>query len=520
MKLAVSSMIPKIDAFCAEKLDIPLEDLMRKSGKAVADAVRKRVRAGGTIVVLAGKGNNGGDGYAAAVDLMDEYSVTVIDIFSAGQKSTEGQRFLALFKDNGGTVAPFAGLDAAKGLLDGADCVIDAVFGTGFAGEMPELLRPLALYVRGLVGVHKIAIDVPLGVNPDNGSVSDYAVSATATVALSFIKPGIISYPARSYVGEIIYCDLGIPRGEIFKSFELFHHMIEHNWARKNIPEREENSNKGTFGKLLVITGSERYRGAAHLSLEAALRSGVGLVTYLGARSVISELSMKYPEVIYKEQNVGNELTDAEIGEICKLSASHSATLIGSGSDNTDGLGRLTLALLGSEGSPLILDADAVNALSKMGEAGVLALKKSPRTVIITPHPLEFARLSMSDVATIQLHRLEVAERFAIENKIILVLKGAGTIIADPDEVYINVTGSSALAKAGSGDVLSGVIAALVAQGKCTPTVAAALAVYLHALAGQRLAGEFSAYGVTPSDLPKEIARTISDLISDGGELI
>ena len=229
---------------------------------------------------------------------------------------------------------------------------------------------------------------------------------------------------------------------------------------------------------------------------------------------------MKYPEVIYKEAAIGDGLTDGEIAEICKLSSSHSATLVGSGSDNTDGLCRLTLALLASEGSPLILDADAVNALSKMGENGILALKKSTRTVIITPHPLEFARLSMSDVATIQLHRLEVAERFAVENKITLVLKGAGTIIADSDNVYINVTGSSALAKAGSGDVLSGVVAALVAQGKCAPTVAAALAVYLHALAGQRLAGEFSAYGVTPSDLPKEIARTISDLVSDGGEHI
>ena len=520
MKLAVSSMIPLIDTFCAEKLGIPIEDLMRKSGKAVADAVRARVPAGGNIVVLAGKSNNGGDGYAAAVDLMGEYSITVIDIFSQGQTKPEGKMFLSLYVDNGGKIVPFTCLNDVKELLLGAHCVIDAVFGIGFAGEMPEFLRPLALFVRGLVGVHKIAVDVPLGVNPDNGSVSDYAISSTATVCLSFIKPGIVSYPARSFVGEIIYCDLGIPREEVFKVFDLRHHMIENNWVRRSLPEREKNSNKGTFGKLLVITGSERYRGAAHLSLEAALRSGVGLVTYLGSRSVISELSMKYPEVIYKEQGIGDDLSDEEIAEICALSRSHSATLIGSGSDNTAGLGRLTLALLATEGSPLILDADAINALSTMGEMGILALKKSPRTVIITPHPLEFARLSMSDVAAIQLHRLEVAERFAVENNIILVLKGAGTIIADAQDVYINVTGSSALAKAGSGDVLAGVLASLVAQGKCKPSTAAALAVYLHALAGQRLAGELSDYGVTPSDLPKEVARTISDLLADGGEHI
>lgn len=520
MKLALSSMIPAIDAFCAEKLGIPTLELMRKSGKAVADAVRARVHSGGNIVVLAGKGNNGGDGYAAAVDLMDEYSVAVVDMFSAGQKSDEGKQFLSNYEEKGGRIISFTGLDGIKPLLDSADCVIDAVFGIGFAGEMPEFLRAPAVYVRSLVGVHKIAIDVPLGVNPDNGSVSDYAISSTATVALSFIKPGIMSYPARSFVGEIIYCDLGIPRDKILENFDLRHHMIDNDWARRNMPKREDNSNKGTFGKLLVITGSERYRGAAHLTLEAALRSGVGLVTYLGAPSVVSELSMKYPEAIYKSMAVGDTLCDDDIAEICALSSSHSATLVGSGSDNTDGLGRLTLALLSSEGSPLILDADAINALSAMGEKGILALKNSPRTVIITPHPLEFARLSMSNVATIQHHRLEVAERFAVENKIILVLKGAGTIIADSDEIYINATGSSALAKAGSGDVLAGVMAALVAQGKCSPTTAAALAVYVHALAGQRLAAEFSAYGVTPSDLPKEIARTISDLVSDGDDFI
>ncbi len=520
MKLVLSSMIPMIDAFCADKLGVPVLELMRKSGKAVADAVRARVQTGGNIVVLAGKGNNGGDGYAAAVDLMDEYSLTAVDIFSAGQKSDEGKEFLSLYANKGGQIISFNGLDSVKSLLDSADCVIDAVFGIGFAGEMPEFLRALAVYVRSLVGVHKIAIDVPLGVNPDNGSVSDYAISSTATVALSFIKPGIVSYPARSFVGEIIYCDLGIPRDKILENFELRHHMIDHNWVMKNMPKREENSNKGTFGKLLVITGSERYRGAAHLSLEAALRSGVGLVTYLGAPSVVSELSMKYPEVIYKKKALGDSLTDDDIAEICALSSSHSATLIGSGSDNTAGLGRLTLALLATEGSPLILDADAINALSAMGEMGILALKKSPRTVIITPHPLEFARLSISDVATIQHHRLEVAERFAVENDIILVLKGAGTVIADSDEIYINATGSSALAKAGSGDVLSGVMAALVAQGGCTPTAAAALAVYVHALAGQHLAAEFSAYGVTPSDLPKEIARTISELVSDGDDFM
>ncbi len=512
MKLAVSSLISDIDIFCANRLGISVKSLMQKAGEAVADAVRKRVPEGKSVLILAGKGNNGGDGYAAAVSLMKDYDVTVYDIFNAGQKTEEGRYFLDKYTSEGGVVIPFDGVDSIRENIRTAGGIVDAIFGTGFAGEMPENLRPLAIAVREAVGAHKIAVDMPLGINPDDGSVSNYAISASATVALSFIKPGIISYPARAYVGEIIYADLGIPREAVFENFDLRHHMIEEQWVGRNLPKREENSNKGTFGKLLLITGSEVYRGAAHLTAEAALRGGVGLVSYVGPRSVINELMGKYPEMIYNEKSIDDNLTDEDIEELCRMSCAHSATLVGSGSDNTRGLLRLTLALLATEGSPLILDADAINALSAMGADGIHAIKRAARPVILTPHPLEFARLSMSDVASVQLHRLEAAEKFARENRITLVLKGAGTVIVGGGEVFINVTGSSALAKAGSGDVLAGLLAALVAQGKTTPVACSALAVYFHALAGQNLAGELSTYGVTPSDLPKEIARCIAEV--------
>jgi len=510
MKLAVSSLIPEIDAFCAKKLGIPVKTLMQKAGTVIADAVRNRVVKNSLVLVLAGKGNNGGDGYAAAVELMDEYRVKVYDIFSAGQKTEEGNYFLNLYKSRGGEVVGYTVVEDMLDEIKEAGCIIDAIFGTGFSGETPEPLRPLAIAVREAVGAHKIAVDVPLGINPDNGSVSDFAITATATVALSFIKPGIISYPARAYVGEIIYSDLGIPKGDVFDNFPLHHHMIDEGWVERNLPKREENSNKGTFGKLLLITGSQKYRGAAHLTAEAALRGGVGLVTYIGSRSVLSELSQKFPEIIYKEKNIDDTLSESDVEEIVHLSRSHSATLVGSGSGNTGGILRLTLALLESEGGPLILDADAINALSTMGDEGIVALKRAKREVILTPHPLEFARLSVNDVASVQLHRLEAAEKFARENRVTLVLKGAGTIVVGGGETYINVTGSSALAKAGSGDVLAGFLSALVAQGKTSSEVSAALSVYIHALAGQRLAGELSSYGVTPSDLPREMARCIA----------
>ena len=512
MKLALTSMISKIDSFSAKNLHISVKELMRKSGEAVADTVRARVKAGTEVIVLAGKGNNGGDGYAAAVNLMDEYNVTVFDVLGKGQKTDDGKYYLELFRQRGGRIEKYEPTEKIHTEIKSAACVIDAIFGTGFVGEMPESMRPLAIAVREAVGTHKIAIDVPLGINPDNGSVSDFVISVEATVALTFIKPGIVSYPARAYVGEIVYDSLGLPEDVISNHFRFKYHMVDAQFVKEALPPREKNSNKGTFGKLLLITGSEKYRGAAHLSAEAALRGGVGLVTYAGPGALISELSQKYPEIVYKEIPPVSEITDEGMSELTELSKKHTATLIGSGSDNTEGLLNLTLKLLDSEGGTLILDADAINALSSIGEKGALAIKNAKRKVVITPHPLEFARLTGDAVAAVQLHRLEKAEHFAKENGTIVVLKGASTIITNGESVYINASGSSALAKAGSGDVLAGLIGAMCAQGAMTDLLSATVSVYLHGAAGDVLAKKYSTYGVIPSDLPKKIAEQLLNI--------
>ncbi len=510
MKLARSAMIAKIDDYSKNELGIPLKSLIRKSGDAVAKVIRARAPKNKYVVILAGKGNNGADGYAAAIEVMDEYDVVVYDIFSAGQNSIEGRELIDEFVGRGGKIVNFEHTPEILSHIRNAGCIVDAVFGTGFHGEMPEHIRPLAITIRELVEAQKIAIDVPLGINADNGSVSDFAISVGATVELSFIKPGIISYPARSYVGEVIYDDLGLPKHELYKAFSFRYHRIDAEWASRSLPKREANSNKGSFGKLLIITGSKKYRGAAHLSLEAALRGGAGLVNFVGAKELVAELSQKYPEAVYTETKDISDFDSEDIEKIVEASKACSATLIGSGSDNTDGLLSLTLALLCIEGGPLILDADAINALSSIREKGAEAIKNAKREVVITPHPLEFSRFCGTDVSYIQSHRLEAAEKFALENSCTVVLKGAGTIVTDGEEVYINYAGTSALAKAGSGDVLAGFLASLAAQKNITPITAAALAVYYHAKAGESLAEEYSSYGVTPSDLPREMARQIA----------
>ncbi len=505
MKLALSYHIPQIDKYSSEISGISVLELMGRAGRAVASAVREYREQGAFVVILAGSGNNGGDGYAAALCLMESYRVKVFDVFAKGQRTDEGKHYLELYKQSGGELEELTLSESQKDEIKSALCIVDAVFGTGFKGQIPDKVRELAVTVSEAVGAVKIAVDVPMGVNADDGSVDILTPSMHATVEMSFIKPGIVSYPARSFVGRIIYDGLGLPCEEIARHFDLKYSLIDEAYAEANLPRRDNNSHKGSFGKALLITGSECYPGAGRLSLEAALRGGAGLVTYLGTGALAKEYSRSYPEAIYKPMC----LDDPDAPDFAaELSKQHSSALIGSGSGNTESVFKITKRLLCTEGGALVIDADAINSLAAQSTAALEMIRGAKRPVILTPHPLEFARLSGNDVAAVQRNRLAAATKFAAENKCILVLKGAGTIVTDGTDVYINTSGSSALAKAGSGDVLAGFIASLCAQN-ISPAVAAALGVYYHGAAGDSLAEKFSTYGVIPSDLPRQIAIMI-----------
>ena len=350
MKLALSSMISDIDKYMAEERGVSIAELIDRSGEALFKFISENISPKRSVLVLAGTGNNGSDGYSLAIKLLGKYTVTVYDVFVCGPKSKWGRELYERFVSLGGNVIEYEPNEASRAFIKNAGCIVDAVFGTGFVGDAPEFIKELSVAVRESTDSYKIAVDVPLGINADNGSVSDFAISVDATVVLSFLKPGIISYPARSYVGSIIFDNIGIDECEISKKFDFRYHMIDEDWVRKSLPKRPENSHKGSFGKLLMITGSKKYRGAGHLSLEAGLRGGAGLVTYAGERELCEELIQKFPEAIYKPTNPISEISEAEIQEILKLDTAHSATLIGSGSDNTEGLLRLTSLLLASEG--------------------------------------------------------------------------------------------------------------------------------------------------------------------------
>ena len=278
--------------------------------------------------------------------------------------------------------------------------------------------------------------------------------------------------------------------------------------AASLLPARKADGNKGTFGRALLFCGSEGYRGAACLAAEGALAGGAGLVELASCEAVVSLVLSRAPSVI------GTAYAPSGIGAYLPLHLTKKATaiLVGCGSGRSERLALSVFELLKTPGCPVVLDADALNSLALMRGGLLDTLKGAARPVVLTPHPLEFSRLSGLSLDEINADRVGVAQKFAKEYGVTLVLKGAGTVIASPNgEVTVNTTGGSGLAKGGSGDVLAGLITSLIAQGTA-PRDAAILAVYLHGAAGDALTKEYSAYGVRPDDLPREIARQAARL--------
>ncbi len=500
MNLATPDMIPKIDKFATDALGIMPRELMLRSAEAVNKAITENYPEAKCVLILTGKGNNGGDGYALSC-ILKTSEVVVCDLFSSGQRTDEGKYWLNEAFERGIKIIKGQGGELYR-LIESADIIVDAIFGTGFVGEPPSVLSELASAVNKAAAA-KIAIDVPLGINASDGSVCNICIPSDITVTLSYSKPGLHSYPAKSLVGRLIHSDLRLPCDVIEKEFKFSHRYVDFEEAKALIPCRKANSNKGSFGKTLVITGSDKYRGAAHLSLEAALRGGAGIVHFAGVEELCTELRMKFPEAIYHPFSLANKDLSLAISEQC------TSVLIGSGSSVSKELFQLVENLIENTNTQLLLDADALNSIAKYSSPDILA--KARKKPVITPHPLELSRLSGVPVSEIEKNRLSFAKEFAKKYNCILLLKGDATVITDGEAVYINGSGSSALAKGGSGDALAGLIASLLAFSQ-SAVKAAALGAYVHGRAGDILSEKLSSFGVTPSDLPCQMAMAISEI--------
>ena len=278
------------------------------------------------------------------------------------------------------------------------------------------------------------------------------------------------------------------------------------------LPNRDPNGHKGSFGRAFAYIGSKKFLGAAHLALEAMLRGGCGYTEIAGEDTLISSLLEKFPEAIYTALPPTGELSDTDIDTVCEKSAAANATLIGCGSSVSNTLASLTVKLLNiNTKNPIILDADALNSIARYCEP-IEAIRNSKRPVIITPHEIEFSRITGLVPDKIHNDRIRIARQIAEKLGCVIALKGHCTVITDGQKTYVNQTGSSALAKGGSGDALAGLLASLVASSNTSAIDLTALACYIHGAAGDSLSEIFSDYGVTPSDLPREMAKMIKKL--------
>lgn len=511
MYTVMPDLIPKIDAFAERVCHIPEKTLILRAGECVAEAIAAR-HAPGYALFFCGGGNNGADGYAAALALRERgFRVRAVDVFSRGQRSEGGKEVLA---DYIAALGEPLTLDEALGgnMQTGtADVTVDAMFGTGFSGEAPEDGRRVARFMNHSSSF-RVAVDVPLGVNAATGEVADGALGADLTVVLSFMKTGLLSYPAKQFCGETVLGDIGLAREEIIAAFPAILPLTDDAFVRTHLPARPANSHKGTFGKVLIAAGCRKYRGAAHLAAAGAVRTGAGLVEVCSEKEVADFAGKRLPELLFTDVPPSSAWTEEDITLLCEKAAGANSVLIGPGCGTSEGIFTLISRILLTTGCPVVIDADGINALAAHREETEALFANARRPVLLTPHPMEFSRLSGLSVAAIQSHRIGTATAYAKAHRVYLLLKGAGTVITDGEGVHINETGSSALAKGGSGDVLSGVVASLLAQ-KTPPLDALRIAAYLHGKAGDDLAAELSEYGVTPSDLPRRIAQEIAAIL-------
>lgn len=515
MKVATASEMREIDNIAIHEYGIPGTVLMENAGVAVIRRLESiwESLADRRFCVLAGKGNNGGDGYVIARHLANQGAK--VKVFLLGQKvdiKGDARINLDIIEKMGLDIIEIVSdrdWDKVKVAAAFSDCLVDALLGTGFRGEVNGDMAHI-INIMNAAGKPVMAVDIPSGVDADTGRICGTAVQATYTVTFGLPKPGLFLYPGAECAGEITVADIGIPTDVVSRK-HIKQNIIMASTVRGILPRRSPAAHKGLNGRTLVIAGSRGLSGAAAMAAEGALRAGAGLVTLSAPGSLQSVLAVKLTEVMTKP------LAETETGGISREAASEMINLA-SGSDVLaigPGLGRheetaaAVREVITAAECPLVVDADALNAL--VGYTNLLA--ECAALPVLTPHPGEMARLTNLTVEAINADRVGVARQAASDWGSIVVLKGARTVVAFPDgEVYINTTGNAGMATGGTGDVLTGVIAGLVAQGMSSHDAAVA-GVYVHGLAGD-IAAQGGMVGMTAMDVLKAVPAALYGILS------
>ena len=509
MEIVTGEQMRRIDARTIEGRGVPGAVLMENAGRGVAEAMAREIPglARRPVVVLCGKGNNGGDGLVAARHLLRlGVPSRVVLLASGGTLSGDPAANLERARAAGVSVeeAPDEKTWRAATPLPGRAVVVDAILGTGVRGATRGLAACVIEDVNSS-GATVVAIDVPSGIDADDGAVPGPAILAHRTLTLCRPKLGLVLEPAASHAGPFAVIDIGIADEDVATESSILF-WTDEGAAAALLPPRPASAHKGTMGHLLAVAGSRGKSGAAALLARAALRSGVGLVTVATARSAQPIVAAAQAEVMTEpllETRTGAIATGA-LPVLRRLLAARSALAIGPGLGTEATTRGLVRALAKAPGLPCVLDADGLNAFAHDGRARA-TLRAGKFPLVLTPHPGEAGRLLGMTAKDVQADRLGSASRLAAETGAVVVLKGPRTIVVAPSgRTAFNSTGNPGMATGGTGDILTGVIGALLARGM-DGFDAARLGTYVHGGAGDRAADRLGEDGMIAGDLVEEL---------------
>jgi len=505
MKVVTAKEMQELDRLASAQFEIPTARLMERAGEQLLAALRAYLGTldGKRIVIAAGKGNNGGDGLVLA-RLLREHPCTVETYLAADASTLRGlaqEQWQRLRRAGGPSCQCF---DRTKWTTDqfrraaaGADVIVDALLGTGLTAPVEGAYAELIGAINS-AGAPVLAVDLPSGINADTGAVMGVAVTAAVTITFALPKLGLLLHPGAARSGRVIVVDIGIPQDAIDR-LALTVEQITPASIRRALTPRSPQQHKGDFGHLLIISGSEGKMGAAAMSALGALRAGTGLVTVAIPRSqnpIIQQLVMEAMSAPMAE-TVEHTLAEASLPALIQLAAGKRAVALGPGLSLHPETQALVRALTSQLLCPLVIDADGLNAIA--GRETATATRQAP--TVLTPHPGEMARLLGCTANHVEADRPSAAREAARRYRAWIVLKGAHTLVADPDgHLWINTTGNPGMATGGTGDVLTGILGGLLAQSISLPDAATA-AIYLHGLAGDLAARQTGQAGLIARDL-------------------
>ena len=514
MRVLNANQMRDADRRTIEDIGLPSLVLMENAGRQVVAAIDAHYpdldeRA---VAILCGRGNNGGDGFVVARVLQQRgIDIAVFVIGAVADIRGDARVNLDVLGRLGVDVVEIADdqqweLHASE--IGRSDLIVDAIFGTGLKTPLQGTFETIVADINTM-GIPVVSVDLPSGMSADTSELIGDSIEASLTVTLAAPKLPLVLPPARLRAGEVAIADIGIPAEVIDAVDGPRVELLTPAAMRELVQPRVPESHKGDFGHVLLIAGSRGKTGAAHLAALAALRSGAGLVTVATPGSclpIVAALGAEYMTDALPETAAG-VVDPAGVAQV--LALQRDVIAVGPGLGTGRAPAEFVRALLDSAGVPLVMDADALNAFAD--DPGGL-MGREGRDVIITPHPGEMARLLGLSVKEVQANRLEVARTFATSRRLFVILKGHRTLVATPGgEVFINTTGNPGMASGGTGDVLTGMIAAWLGQ-LLDAEAACKLAVYLHGAAGDLAAADVGEVAMTAGDLIEHLGDAVLEL--------